>query len=161
EARTVSFWPRLSEGRDAHHHEPRVHARQLVVTEAPLLHRAGAEVLGEDVGTLRESADQRLALRLAEIAGDRLLVARFDQPHVGDALGRLVSEAPQVVALPGLLDLDDLGAHLAEKRATERGGDEGREVERHEAVECSAHHVSMVKVWATEDHHDSSDDAAR
>ena len=57
-------------------------------------------------------------------------------------VGGLVSEPAEVVADARLLDLDDLGAVLAEQRAAEGRGDERRQVQRHEAVESSAHLVS-------------------
>src|SRR5262245_15105545 len=105
----------------------------------PLLHRARAEILGQDVGAASESSDERLALRLTQVAGDRSLVPALDEPHVRDARCQLVPEPPEIVADTRLLDLDDLGAQLAEQRTTEGRGDERREVQRDQALESSAH----------------------
>ena len=56
----------------------------------------------------------------------------------------LVSEPPEVVAEPGLLDLDHLGAELAEQGAAEGRGDVGRQVQGHEAVQCPAHPSAVL-----------------
>ena len=53
------------------------------------------------------------------------------------------AEPAQVVAAPRLLDLDDLGAELAEQRAAEGRGHEGREVEHGEAVERAGHEAHV------------------
>ncbi len=142
EARPLPARARLPERGDAHHHEPWVHAGQLVIAEMPLLHGAGTEVLREDVGLGGQARDQRLAFGRAQVARDRFLVPGLDQPHVRHAVGGLVSEPAEVVADPRLLDLDHLRAVLAEERAAEGRGDERRQVQRHEAVESSAHLVS-------------------
>src|SRR5262249_764279 len=142
EARMLALGSRLPEGGDAHHHQPRVHARQLVVAETPALHRAGTEVLGEDVGAGGEPGDEGLTLGLAQVARDGLLVSPLDPPHVPDTGGGLVAEPREVVAAAGLLDLDHVGAELGEQRAAEGRGDEGREVERYQTLQCSAHLVS-------------------
>src|SRR5262249_7299714 len=75
-------------------------------------------------------------------ARDGLLVARLHQPHVRDAVGRLVPEPPEIVALTRLLDLDHVGAQLAEQSAAEGRGHEGREIEDDETVQRSAHRIS-------------------
>src|SRR5213594_1050502 len=115
EARTSSRRPRLAECGDADHHEAAVHRVELVPPEAPALYCSGTEILGEHVGGGGEALQQRLALGHAEVAGDRLLVARLDQPPVRLSARRAPAEATQIVADPGLLDLDHGGAELAEQ----------------------------------------------
>src|SRR3989475_6795343 len=98
-----------------------------------------SEVLRHDGGRRDEPADQRLALGVAQVARNGLLVARLDEPPVGAAGATGGSaEAPEVVTDTGLLDLDDLGAELAEERRAERRGEECREVEHGDAGECRA-----------------------
>ena len=86
EPRPLAVRARLAEGRDAHHHQPRVHRAQLVPAEPPPFHRARAEVLGQHVRAAGQPLDERLAIRLAQVAGDRLLVARLDEPPVREPL---------------------------------------------------------------------------
>jgi hypothetical protein len=62
------FWPGMA-------YELRIDAAQLLVAEAVLLGRAGAEVLAEDVGPRHELVKDRAALR------------HFDLDHVGAEIG--------------------------------------------------------------------------
>ena len=138
ESRPPAARARLTEGRDPHHDQSRVRRGQRVVSEVPLLHGPRPEVLGEDVGAGGQPRDERLALGLAQVARDRFLVPALDQPHVRDPRGRLVTEPSQIVADAGLLDLDHVGAQLAQQRAAEGRSHVGRQVQSHEAVERSA-----------------------
>ena len=56
-----------------------------------------------------------------------------------DVRNRGRAEATQIVAAPGLLDLDDLGAELAQQRAAERRGHERGEIQHGEAGEGGRH----------------------
>ena len=129
ESRTVAVRARLTVRRDPHHDEARVDGAEIVPAEPPALHGAGPEVLGEDVGACGETFDERLTLRRTEVARDRFLVARLDQPPERDPARGRRPEPAEVVTRSGLLDLDHLGAELAEERAAERGGHKRSEVE--------------------------------
>ena len=85
-----------------------------------------------------EASDERLALRVAQVARDGLLVARLDQPPVGGARRRRATEPPEVVTDARLLHLDDLGTELAEERGADGRGQERREVEHADAREGGA-----------------------
>ena len=88
---------------------------------APFLERAGAEVLDEDVGLRDEIAGDLLAFGHAQVEGDGSLVSGNDAPPGG--LGALPPMAHRI-ALAGLFDLDDVGAHVAHELAAERASDE-------------------------------------
>ena len=51
-----------------------------VVAHAPVLDRAGTEVLDDDVGAQRQPPRDRLALGLAQVERDRPLAARLHVP---------------------------------------------------------------------------------
>jgi hypothetical protein len=53
---------------------------EFVGAEPPFLHRAGLEILDQDVGLLDEPADDLLPLGNAKVGRDRLLVAADDLP---------------------------------------------------------------------------------
>src|SRR5262249_58726349 len=129
EAGTVAARPGLAERRDANHDERTADRRERFPSEIPALERPGSEVLGQDVRLRDQAPDQRLPLRLSQVAGNRLLVARLDEPPVGAAgVGAGGSaQASQVVADARLLDLDHLGAELAEQRGAYRRRQIGRE----------------------------------
>ena len=96
---------------------------QLLGPQAPLLQGAGPEVLQQNVGCLEdEPPGQQLAFPPAQVERDRLLVAGQDRPPEAEALGSDRPPVPHGVAGGGLLDLDDLGAEVAEQLTGERPG---------------------------------------
>ena len=95
----------------------------------------GREILAEDVGGSDQAPEEGRALRLAQVEGDGLLVALLGEPGVAVAALARAAELAQRVAEPRLLDLDDLGAELAEDGGGERPGDEGREVDDADAAQ--------------------------
>src|SRR5690606_29199247 len=116
--------PGLAESRDADHDETRIALRELLIAATPLLHCAGTEVLEQKVRARSEIAQQLLAFRPPEIQGDRFLVARDHRPPERLAMRLLAAPLPHRVALPGRLDLYDLGAHVAEQLTAERSGEQ-------------------------------------
>ena len=135
EPRPLARGARLAERRDADHDETGIHRAQILPAETPALHRPRTEVLGEHVGRRGEAPEQRLPLRRAQVARDRLLVARLDEPPVRLSARRAPAEAPQVVAEARLLDLDHGGAELAEQGAAEGRRHEGGAIQHGETVE--------------------------
>src|SRR4029450_6692795 len=78
-----------------------------------------AEVLDEHVGAAHQTARQRDARVLADVDGDRPLVAVEALEGAPADLGRQAAGAIRVtnaVAAAGLLDLDHVGAHVPEQR---------------------------------------------
>ena len=135
EAGLPRIGPGLPEAGDADHDQARIDRRQLGPAEAPLLHRAGPEVLEQEVGLLDQVLEQRLAVGLAQVERDRLLVARDDRPPQRLAVRLLAAPDAHRVALARRLDLDDLGAEVAEQLAAERAGQQGAEFDHAQARE--------------------------
>ncbi len=135
EAGTIAVRSGLPVRGHAHHDQRGPDGRQRVPSEVPPLEGARAEVLGDDRRAADETADQRLPLGIAQVARDRLLVARLDEPPVGVAPVSRTAEAPQVVAHARLLHLDHLGAELAEQRRADGRREERGEVEHGDAGE--------------------------
>src|SRR5207247_4133549 len=100
EAGTLAARSSLAERRDADHDERAAERGQRLPPEVPALERPGSEVLGQHVRLRDQAPDQRLPLRVPEVAGDRLLVARLDEPPVGAARVGAggAAKASQVVA---------------------------------------------------------------
>ena len=114
----------------AQHDQARIGCGELLPAEAPFLHRAGAEVLDENV-RLRDQLDEEFdALGATQIDRDRLLVARFRQPRECRvvALGR-GAEAAHRIAADGVLDLEHLGAVFAHDRGCVRSREKGADVD--------------------------------
>ena len=120
---------------DAGEHEPRVHLAELLPAEVPALERPGAEVLGEDVGLLHELEQELLAPLGAQVQRDALLVSRLHGPPERAPLIARLAPLPDRVGLTGRLDLDDLGAHVAEQAAGERPGEKLPELDHADAGE--------------------------
>src|SRR3954464_815954 len=89
--------------------------------------RARPEVLDHDVRAAREAAHDLLAFRPAQVAGNGLLVARL---HVPPQRGAVAHPPPlaQRIAFAGRLELDHLGAEVAERLGAERTGDQRAEL---------------------------------
>src|SRR5439155_16179071 len=80
ESRLIAVGSRLSETRQPQQYQSRIGGRQCVVAQAPLLQRARTEVFDDDVGAASEPAHDLLALRRAQIRGDRFLVSCLNIP---------------------------------------------------------------------------------
>ena len=98
--------------------------------EAPLLHRAGAEVLEHDVGGRGELGGDPLALGLAQVERDGALVAGQDRPPQRAVVVAQAAPVAHRVAGAGRLDLDHVGAEVPEQRAGERAGEQLPELDR-------------------------------
>src|SRR5262249_60252717 len=87
--------------------------------EAVPIHDAGTEVLDQHVGAAHQAPPQRRAGLLADVDGEAALVAvqalEVEPADLRRKAARSVGVA-DAVAAPRLLDLDDVGAHVAEER---------------------------------------------
>jgi hypothetical protein len=126
--RTTRLRAALSEARDGAVDEPGIVLPQAVVAETEPLHRAGPEVLEHHVRRLDQRPEDLLPFRRLQVQREALLVAVHGEEIRGLA-ARERRPAPRVVALAGLLDLDDLGAHVAEGHGAERPGEHARQVD--------------------------------
>ncbi|GIU89888.1 MAG: hypothetical protein KatS3mg010_0987 [Acidimicrobiia bacterium] len=117
----------------------------------PLLQRARAEVLDDDVGGLREPAEHCLPVGGAQVDRHALAAAPLDRPE--ERVGPVVrlderTDLAHEVAAARLLDLHDLGALFPEERRAERRGDPRAEIEDADAGERSAHSAPCSRFTA-------------
>ncbi len=99
---------------------------------------AGPEVLHEDVGALDQVLEHAEPFRCLEVERERALVA----VDGGEDRGHAAALGPEVaheVAAVGILDLDDVGALIAEELGGERARHHGGELEDGVAVEWAGH----------------------
>ncbi len=128
EAGARAVGPELAEPGDARDDQPRVGLVQPLGRQAPALEGAGPEVLDEHVG-LGDQAQQQLGAGLGvEVQGDRPLVAPEARPPQGDAVLRRPVGA-RGIGLARVLDLDDVGAVVAEDRGGQGAGEQGGDVD--------------------------------
>ena len=121
----------LAEAGDAYDDQIGIGFVQNVGREPHLFQRAGPVVLDQHVGLGDETQQRVLRRRVAQVEHDGALVAA-----VGLPVQRLAVVAPlaQRIALRRL-DLDDVGAEIAELQRQHVAGDEPRQVEHADAVE--------------------------
>ena len=126
--------PRAPEGRDRAVHEPGVQRGERVVAEPERFHGAGPEILDEDVGARDEALEGLDALGLLEIERDVALVAVDDEE--GRGLPVLVGRPrARLVAAPGVLHLDDVGAEVGEEHGAEGTGQDTGAIDDTDAFE--------------------------
>ena len=142
-ARAQPIRPGVAEAGDRRIDQPRVHGLQRVVAQAELVHRAGAVVLHHHVGGLHE-VEEQLAAGL-EVERHALLAAV--QVHVVRAFAVPERcEVARVVAAAGLLDLDDLGAHVGQHHGAEGAGEHAGQVEDAQSGECASAVSRSIRV---------------
>ncbi len=138
--------PQRPEARRRADDDPWVDGAQTVVVEPEIARGAGPEVLGDDVGALDQPPHDLAARGRAHVDRHAALVAV--EADVEAALGLAVRillagraeerrDQPCGIAFERL-DLDHLGAEVAEQGGAERAGDEGAEVENAKPGERTA-----------------------
>ena len=117
--------PGLAVAADRGVHDARVTRRYGLVAEAHSRSHAGAEVLDEHVALLGQGEQQLARLGLVHVEADVALAGVLLDEVAGEAVHPRVGEAGHVAI--GRLDLDDLGAEVAEHpgavRPTEHAGE--------------------------------------
>ena len=93
-----------------------VAGRDVVVAEPPAVHRAGLEVGDHDVGPRGQPQEDLAAFGTAEVDRDAALAAVARREVGAAGVTSLHRQPPGLVAEPRQLDLDDVGAPLAERR---------------------------------------------
>src|SRR5215510_7326285 len=114
--------------------EPREALGERLGAEPHLLEGAGTEVLNEDVGAPDQLQQPLDVGGLLEIEGDAALVRVDGEEARRDALPEGRAPAARVVTL-GPLDLDDVGAHVAEDLRGDGAGQILRDLDDGDAVE--------------------------
>ena len=125
----------LSVAGDPHQDDSPIALTQGVKAQTPALQRAGAEVLHDDVGLVDELKEQLAAAFGTQVEGDGLLVAGVHGPEEVVPVEFGLSPGAQRIGFAGQLDLDDLGAHVAEQSPGERPGDQRAELQNPDAVQ--------------------------
>lgn len=119
----------MTEPADVHKHECGVVGGEgFVGEEPPLVEPPWSEVLDDDIALCRKSANHIASASVAQIEGDGALVARDRWPPQAVAVDRHAPR-PHRIAIVRILDLDDLGAIVAEQLPRERPRDEASEFE--------------------------------
>ena len=115
--------------------EPGVVLAQRVAVEAPGADQPGPEGLDQHVGAQGELTRQRAIVLVVEVERERALVAV--QAQVVGALALVPRRAPgaRVVAAVRALDLDHVGAEVAQQHRGERAGEHAREVGDEDSVQ--------------------------
>src|SRR5262249_35467382 len=114
---------------DARDHEARVRLEQPVGAEVPALEGTRPEVLEQHIRTAGELEQDLLTALDPEVERAALLVPRLHRPPERAPLVAGLAPFAKRVRLPGRLDLDDLGAHVAEQPPRERPGEEHPELD--------------------------------
>ena len=131
-----------AEARDRAVDEARMPLRERVVAEAPLLHRAGQEILDQHVGALEQAREHRLSGRLAEIERERALAA-IDRGEVGGVAVLVERRAEQArLVAERRLDLDHVRAVVGEHLRAQRTRQHARQVDHPNAVERAHRHAA-------------------
>ena len=113
----------------------RVELMDVFPGEAHAVERAGCEILHQHVAMLDQPVDDLLALRVLGVDGDRALVA-VEHREIEAVRAFDVAQLPaRDVADARPLDLDHVGAHIAEQLGAGRARLHMREVEHAHAVE--------------------------
>src|SRR5947208_13102772 len=108
--------------------EARVDSRQLLVAEPEPVHHAGAVILDEDVRVGNEAAQDVGARLLLQVDDEALLVAVDAEEIVALARDK-GRKMPRLVAEPRRLDLQHLGAEIAETLRAKRPGQDAGQVD--------------------------------
>ena len=137
--------PELAEAGDARDDEAGVERVQHLGADAPAFERAGSEVLDQHVGVGDELLEELRAVGVAEVQRDRLLVAADHLPPQRHAVLDVAVAAHRVAAL-GVLDLDHVGAEVAEHGRGHRSGEERCQVDHLEARERAGGEGSSRRV---------------
>ena len=117
---------RLAEGRYRAIHQCRMFFGQRCVVEAEFGHHAGAEIFDQHIGHRHQRFQNLRPFGLAEIEGDRLLVAGLAPPVQRMSRVRHRPEPAQRIADIGLFQLDDFGTEFAHQGCRERRGQKCR-----------------------------------
>ena len=128
----------LAEAGHAQHHQPGVDLEQLPRPDTPALHHPWPEVLDDHIRGLGQAPQDLLSAGLAEVQRHRPLVAGDDLPP--QAVPVLVVAVGAGGVAAGVLDLDHVGAVVAQQHGGDRGGVHRAQVQHPDAGQgtCAA-----------------------
>src|SRR5207253_10179608 len=120
EARPLGIRAGLAVPGDARQDDPRVHVLHSLEADVPALERAGPEVLRDDVRPADELEQELLAALRSQVQRHALLVTGLDRPPERTSLIARLAPFADGIGPARILDLDDLGAEIAEQPSGER-----------------------------------------
>ena len=127
ETRSIRERTVLTEPRRRGVNDPRVHGADVVVGQAERAHRAGAQILDDDVRRRGEPQERLLALGRLQVEHDGTLESIQAQERRALAVDE---RSRRTHGLAGdALDLDDVGAEIRELQRRERRRDEDADLE--------------------------------
>ncbi len=126
--RSVGVGPRIPEAGAGDVHQPLVEGAEPPVVEPQPRQHARAEALDQHVGRPKQIGEYLAPGLVLEVQRDRTLAAVEADEVAGSAAGQERAEPARVVA-PRRLDLDDLGAQIAQDHVRERPGEHPRHVD--------------------------------
>ena len=136
-ARAAAIGTFRAEAGDRAIDQPGIVRGQRLVAEAKPVHRAGAEILDDDIGGARQPARRRLPVLGLQVERDALLVA-VHRTERAVVVG--LAPHPERIAAIRRLDLDDLGAQIGQQHAGEWTADVAGEFEDLDAVKGAGVH---------------------
>ena len=86
------------------------------MSEPPPFHRARREVADDNVGVLNQPLEDRGTLGMAQVQGNAAFAAVARGENGAARVAGLNADVAAQVAESREFDLDDIGAHIAEKR---------------------------------------------
>ena len=119
----------LPEGRGAGVDDLWIDGAHGFVPDTQAIHRAGAEVLDDHIGSLGHAQKNRLAGGRLQIETQASLVPVLRHELHAFAIDELVTEVAGQVTARRLLDLDDVGAQITEQHGADRAGRHDAQVE--------------------------------
>ena len=116
----------------------------MIDAEPQLLHNAGPEIFQHKIGCLGELENDVASRGLLEIDCDAALVA-IDRDIVGAFALEMRRRVADHIAEAARLDLDDVGAHVAQQHAAERTGEKIAQAQEPEfqTMDASRHSLSL------------------
>src|SRR5215469_10905693 len=139
EARAARVRAGLPVSREPSNHKPRIDLPEIIRSEAPSLERARPEVFDQHIGPVRQAQQEISSLGLSQVKRDQLLVPALYGPPERAALISVLSPLAHGVALPGLLDLDNLGTKVSQQAPCEWASDQYAELEGAYPLQRPAH----------------------
>ena len=115
--------------------ELRIALAQLLRPDSEPLGRSGTQALNGDVRTLGQPQQRLAPAGILEIEGQRALAGVGGEEHDAAPLEEPRAPVTRLVAAPGMLDLDDVGAECRQDLGRRWAGERARQVEHAHALQ--------------------------
>ena len=143
EAGPMGVRSELPESRHAHHHQLRIVRLQLLGTDIPAFERAGPKVLDQHIRTCRRARTECSAPPVFERSSVSMRLLRLIiLAHNPTPFLRVAMTAHRVTAW--VLDFDDVGAEIAQKRGHQRASEQRGQVQDAQSLKRRGHAPRIV-----------------